>query len=89
VRKWAHLYNSTQWRKARKAYLMANPLCLHCYRRNCITTATDLDHITPHKGNAALFWDANNWQPLCKSCHSTKTATQDGGLGNKPKALHP
>jgi 5-methylcytosine-specific restriction protein A len=24
----------------------------------------------PHKGDRALFWDRDNWQPLCTSCHN-------------------
>ena len=23
--------------------------------------------------NKQLFWDENNWQPLCKDCHDRKT----------------
>ena len=23
-----------------------------------------------------LFWDTDNWQPLCKQCHSAKTARE-------------
>jgi 5-methylcytosine-specific restriction protein A len=30
----------------------------------------------------ALFWDQSNWQPLCHTCHSKKTAREDGGFGN-------
>lgn len=44
-----------------------------------------VDHITPHKGDRGLFWDRNNWQALCKTCHDTKTAAEDGGFGNKVK----
>ena len=39
--------------------------------------AKEVDHIIPHKGNMKLFWDSdNNWSPLCKSCHSKKTAKE-------------
>ena len=24
-----------------------------------------------------LFWDRDNWQPLCKQCHDKKTARED------------
>ena len=36
-----------------------------------------LDHIIPHRGDRRLFWDRNNWQALCKSCHDSKTMTED------------
>jgi 5-methylcytosine-specific restriction protein A len=33
-----------------------------------------VDHVIPHKGDRALFWDeANNWQALCARCHALKT----------------
>ena len=39
--------------------------------------ATVVDHITPHRGDKKLFWDEDNWQPLCKRCHDKKTMTED------------
>ncbi|ELK38933.1 HNH endonuclease, partial [Brevibacillus agri BAB-2500] len=47
-----------------------------------VTTATVVDHIVPHKGDMRKFWDRMNWQALCASCHSKKTAKEDGGFGN-------
>ncbi|GMA52056.1 restriction endonuclease [Alicyclobacillus contaminans] len=72
----------SRWRKARLAYLRAHPLCAECERHGRMTPATVVDHIKPHKGDKALFWDTNNWQPLCKPCHDAKTAREDGGFGN-------
>lgn len=43
--------------------------------------ASIVDHIIPHKGDKQLFWDRDNWQPLCKKHHDRKTATEDGGFG--------
>ncbi|MDR9857860.1 HNH endonuclease [Paenibacillus sp. VCA1] len=71
-----------KWRKARAEYLRNHPLCKHCQDNNKLTEATRVDHIIPHKGNRQLFWDRNNWQPLCESCHNRKTAKEDGGFGN-------
>jgi 5-methylcytosine-specific restriction endonuclease McrA len=34
-----------------------------------VTAATVVDHIVPHRGNEALFWSIDNWQPLCQPCH--------------------
>jgi 5-methylcytosine-specific restriction protein A len=39
--------------------------------------ATVVDHIRPHRGDAALFWDPSNWQPLCKRHHDVKTRNED------------
>ena len=51
-------------------FLRAHPLCAMCDKVGIITAATVVDHITPHDGNYDLFWDMDNWQPLCASCHS-------------------
>ncbi|MEC0092871.1 HNH endonuclease signature motif containing protein [Paenibacillus macquariensis] len=70
------------WRKARVGFLRKHPLCVHCLNGDRLTEATVVDHIKPHKGDKELFWDRNNWQPLCQKCHGIKTATEDGGFGN-------
>jgi 5-methylcytosine-specific restriction enzyme A len=75
------------WQKARAGYLRLHPLCVHCQAEGRVTPATELDHIVPHKGDRALFWDSANWQPLCKPHHDAKTAREDGGFGNKGRGV--
>ena len=48
-----------------------------------------VDHIIPHKGDEALFWDEDNLQSLCTPCHNQKTAREDGGFGNTKKDTGP
>lgn len=67
----------SRWRTARNKFLKANPLCVKCKEEGKLTKATVVDHIKPHRGDKNLFWDESNWQPLCKSCHDTKTMTED------------
>lgn len=71
-----------RWQQTRAGYLAKHPLCVHCKREGRVEPATDLDHITPHKGDQTLFWDRGNWQGLCRMHHSRKTASEDGGFGN-------
>jgi len=63
-------YHTPRWRKERKAFLVDNPLCVLCKKRGKLTVATVVDHIKEHKWDYNLFWDINNWQSLCASCHS-------------------
>lgn len=72
-----------KWRKARQAFLHKHPLCIHCLEIGRAEAATVVDHKIPHKGNQRLFWDKDNWQPLCASHHSIKTVKEDGGFGNE------
>jgi 5-methylcytosine-specific restriction protein A len=70
-----------KWQQARIQFLREHPLCMcdDCQAGKLrVTAATDVDHITPHKGDMKLFWNRNNWQALSKSCHSKKTAKEDG-----------
>lgn len=59
----------SRWRSARAGFLRSHPLCRMCQAQGEVTAATVVDHIVPHKGDRALFWDSTNWQPLCKPCH--------------------
>ena len=88
---------TSRWRKARAGWLRKHPLCgdrasapsaehSACVRTGRVCAATDVDHIKPHRGDMSLFWDASNWQSLCGSCHSVKTACEDGGFGNASTA---
>ncbi len=72
------------WQKARAAYLRSHPLCKAHDDKGEVVPATVVDHIVPHKGDRALFWNSNNWQPLCKRCHDIKTAREDGAFGRLP-----
>lgn len=75
-------YASARWRKASKIYLANNPICCLCKA----DTAKQVDHIEQvYSDSDAKFWDVNNWQGLCVSCHSKKTARENGGFGNRKK----
>ena len=71
----------SKWRTARAVFLAAHPLCAECERGGFVTAATVVDHVIAHKGDDKLFWSRSNWQALCASCHSRKTAIEDGRWG--------
>lgn len=80
-----------RWQKASKAFLKLHPLCQcdECKTLGRVRESTVVDHKIPHKGNKVLFWDRSNWQAMAKTCHDRKTATQDGGFGNKKRDNRP
>ena len=79
-REYQHLYNTTRWRRRRKAQLGAEPLCRYCASLGYITAARVADHIEPHKGDELLFFEGE-LQSLCTHCHnSVKAEKERGGL---------
>jgi 5-methylcytosine-specific restriction protein A len=68
------------WRKVRKQVLNDEPLCRECLAHDRVTAATDVDHIDGNPRNNAR----ENLRPLCHSCHSKRTA-RDQGYGRKRK----
>lgn len=69
---------TARWHAASKRYLADHPYCAD----GCGGRASVVDHIMPHKGDQALFWDEANWQGLTKAHHDRKTAKENGGYGN-------
>lgn len=63
----------------RDAHLSGDPLCVYCRESEDITIADVVDHIVPHKGDPALFWDPSNLQGLCKSHHDGRKQREELG----------
>lgn len=71
VRRW---YRTARWAALRARVLLEQPFCVSCQAEGRpIADTTDVDHIRPHRGTPALFWDRRNLQGLCHACHSRKT----------------
>lgn len=64
-----------EWRQLRARFLRQ-----HSYCEMCGELATEVDHRLPRRAGGTD--DEDNLQPLCKRCHSRKTAREDGGYGN-------
>ncbi|QQU04017.1 HNH endonuclease [Myroides odoratus] len=78
VRSNSEFYNSREWRKLRRSFLDANPLCVQCECEGLVTPATVADHIQPiNRGGERLSED--NLQPMCASCHNKKSARESHG----------
>jgi 5-methylcytosine-specific restriction protein A len=68
------------WRRATQQWIAADPdtraWCTHCKAEGKDVLGEETDHIRPHRGDQALFWDEANWQRLCRRHHSMKTAQE-------------
>jgi len=79
-------YKRARWEHERRAFIAENarrhsryrPVCEICGRPIRYSREAHVDHIIPHNGDARLFWDWDNWQVLCSSCHGRKTREEEG-----------
>jgi 5-methylcytosine-specific restriction enzyme A len=58
-----------RWQAASAAFRSENPFCLGCEAVGLIVDATCVDHVVPHGGDEALFWNMANWQASCSFHH--------------------
>ena len=84
-RKTAERGYGSRWRRHRLVYLNANPLCAWCSLEGRTGAATLIDHIVRHQGDQWLFWNQDNWQPMCRDHHGTKTALEVGRETRPPR----
>ena len=64
-----------RWNRLRREILNAEPYCRSCRSKNQFRAANEVDHIVAlHHGGSA--WDRGNLQPLCRRCHSKKSAAE-------------
>lgn len=77
------LYQTSRWRKLRRAHLAQEPLCVHCKREGRTTPAVAVDHILGHNSPdwRDRFFDPANLMSLCTPCHAIKTKRESGGRG--------
>lgn len=66
-----------RWKKFRRRYLDAHPLCVKCLAEGKYTKAEVVDHIVPFRGDEKMQYDPDNLQALCKRHHDEKTGRQD------------
>lgn len=56
------------YKKLRKLYIEAHPLCEECLKRGRLTPAVEVHHIKPVKWGGKHSFD--NFMALCQSCHT-------------------
>lgn len=71
----ARMYRRVRWRKLRLLILGNEPFCRKCSEQDKIVEAKVVDHIQEININSSdeLKYGEHNLQPLCHSCHNSKT----------------
>ena len=78
------MYGTAEWQKLRRRRLDEEPLCRMCAAKGLVNAASVCDHIKPHRGEPALFFDYSNTQSLCPPCHDgTKKHIEAYGFSNE------
>ena len=57
-----------RWRRIRKAYVQAHPLCERCLKRGRYVKGDEVHHIVPVLEGGTN--DVDNLMNLCKKCHA-------------------
>lgn len=69
---WRRWYKLARWARLRLEVFKRDRFTCQwerCGRMEPVTSLLVADHKQPHRGDPRLFWDKNNLQTLCKSCH--------------------
>lgn len=75
---WRRWYKTSRWQKLRMSVLVRDLFtCQMCGKIETDTSKLVGDHIEPHHGNEALFWDSSNIQCVCKACHDGEKQRQE------------
>lgn len=68
---WRAWYKTARWQRLRWQVLVEGRFtCARCGILEGETSQLVADHVTPHRGDAGLFWDRANLQVLCVPCHA-------------------
>lgn len=78
---WRAWYKTARWQKLRwRVLVRAGFTCRMCGKIDGNTSRLVADHVTPHRGDEALFWDDSNLQCLCADpCHNSKKQAEERG----------
>ena len=78
VTPWRKWYDTARWKRLRWSVLLRDLfICQMCKRTEADTSKLVADHKVPHRGDPALFWDAEQVQCLCKSCHDSRKQAEE------------
>lgn len=94
---WRAWYKTARWQRLRLQILRRDLFTCQwpgCGRIEADTSQLVADHRRPHRGDEAMFWDAENLWCLCKRCHDSQKQRYErrasgGGGGSKSDTSRP
>lgn len=67
----AKRYKSRQWRKLRRAVIVRDQgLCQRCAKRGIMQRGSIVHHIIEARDDVTKFWDIDNLELVCATCHN-------------------
>jgi hypothetical protein len=69
-------YSLAVWQQIRDDQLAREPLCRRHRGRGEVVAATTVNHVTPHRGDWALFI-GGPFESLCKACHDGEVQREE------------
>ncbi|MEC6747344.1 HNH endonuclease signature motif containing protein [Marinilactibacillus sp. XAAS-LB27] len=82
------LYKTQRWKKLRPVIIARDfGLCQECKRRGITTRGNIVHHIVEAREDLTLFWNEDNLEVSCDSCHNKDHPERSGGKKKtKPKS---
>lgn len=75
---WRKWYYTARWKRLRwQCFERDLFTCQFCERTDPNASRLEADHKIRHLGDPKLFWDINNLQCLCKSCHAKEKQREE------------
>lgn len=74
---YAAWYQTPGWKRLRAECRERQPDCVMCLALGKHEKGQHVDHIVPHKGDRALFFDETNLQHLCEWHHNSVKARHE------------
>jgi 5-methylcytosine-specific restriction enzyme A len=89
VNPWRKWYNTKEWQRLRWSVLKRDLfICQLCGTAQIETSKMVADHIRPHRGNPALFWDDENIWAVDAECHNTHCQSIEARHGDDLDAVY-
>ncbi|GMC01791.1 HNH endonuclease signature motif containing protein [Enterococcus thailandicus] len=74
------LYKTSRWRKLRELVISRDfGVCQECKRRGIVTRGVVVHHVIEAREDITKFWDINNLELVCLSCHNKEHPEKSGG----------